>query len=142
MILAFGLYRLLTGLGIREWLSALLTILFVISPTAILYENWLFYMYPALVLLVLGALFVHRFAVTHQTRDGFWCFALLAALCLLMSLLHLIWLLLFAAGLFIGVRRCRRSLLPAAGIPLLEPLLVVVIGRATEGILRARRLRH
>jgi hypothetical protein len=125
LFLSCGIYWLMLGLGVRRWLAAGLTILFVLSPTSILYENWLHYTYPLMALLVLAALLLRRYSSDGRVLTGSAFFATLAAVCLTMSFFHLVWLVLVLLGLVILMAAARldvrRALLAA-----LVPLLVVV----------------
>ena len=49
--LAVTLYLLMAWMGVERLLAAALTLLFVVGPATVLYENWLFYTYPVTVLL-------------------------------------------------------------------------------------------
>jgi hypothetical protein len=123
LTLAVALFRLMCRLGVADWLAATVTILFSISPTGILYENWLHYPYPIMALLVLAALFLHRFLSDGRTRDGVAFFSCLAAVSLIMSYFHLVWLVAIAVGLLLVCRKERRRILRSACVPLLVVVL-------------------
>jgi hypothetical protein len=99
-VLAVALFRLMARLGIRQWLSATLTIVFMLSPTAILYENWLFYTYPLIIILVLAALFLHRFVSSGRTKDLAVFSSLLAIACLTISFFHILWMVVILLGVW------------------------------------------
>jgi hypothetical protein len=121
--LLFGvmLYTLMVRLGVRVWLAALVTILFVDSPITMLYENWLFYTFPLAVMLCGSALFLHRWLVTRRFADAVTFFSLLAVLVLWRNLFHPLWMLAVVAALVAAERAHRRQLALAA----LGPVLVV-----------------
>jgi hypothetical protein len=96
LILALSLYLLMNRLGVSDRLSAGLTILFITSPSCILYEKWLFYTYPTTTLLSVSALFLHRFLKKTDFTNGICFFSLLSAIVLIRSLFHIFWFTLFA----------------------------------------------
>src|SRR5688500_15515306 len=61
LIAAFGLFLLLTSLRVPARAGVALTCLFTVLPATILYENWLFYEYLTMTLLVWMAVALHRF---------------------------------------------------------------------------------
>ena len=121
--LAFGvsLYALMTRLGVRAWLAACVTIAFVASPIAMLYENWLFYTFPLAVMLCASALFLQRWLEARRFGDAVAFFTLLCVLVLWRNLFHPIWMLVAVAALLVVERAHRRTLALAA----LGPVLVV-----------------
>jgi hypothetical protein len=117
--LAYAIHELLLRLGCERRLALGLTLLFVVSPTAVLYENWLFYPYPTCLLLCLGSLLLHRYVARGTPLPGLGFFFVAAAVTLIRSTFHLFWLLALA-GLVLVARRdlWRRTLLIAA-VPLM-----------------------
>jgi hypothetical protein len=120
--LAFSLilYRLGVRLGLNRWVSALLAIWFMVSPATVMYEHLYFYTYPVAFLLVLSALALNNFLATENFWWGLGFFSLVAGLCLIWALFHLLWMLAVVAlvGVFYG--DWRRLILIS-----LLPLLVV-----------------
>jgi len=121
--LAFGviLYGLMLRLGVRVWLAAIATILFVDGPIATLYENWLFYTFPLAVMLCASALFLHRWLSARRLADAVVFFSLLAALVLVRNVFHPLWMLAVVAALLAVERAYRQKVALAA----LGPLLIV-----------------
>jgi hypothetical protein len=115
------LYALLLRLGVRVWLAALATILFVDGPITMLYENWLFYTFPSAVMLCASALFLHRWLSARHLADAVVFFSLLAALVLVCNLFHPLWMLAVVATL-LAVERAHRQKIALAA---LGPVLVV-----------------
>lgn len=62
-MLAVAIYLLLERLGVPRWWSVALALFMSMTPATLLYENFLFYDYPVMVLLVLAALSLHWLAV-------------------------------------------------------------------------------
>lgn len=114
-----ALYLTQKRLGVPPALASLLTVLYLISPASILYENWFHYTYPVAMLLLGAAFFLIRFLQEGRWRDGFAFFGLLAAVGLIRSTYHLVWLLGVAAMLALFAGRLRRRALLAALLPLL-----------------------
>ncbi len=118
LVLGISLYLLMIRLGVSRWLGAVLSILFLISPSCILYENWLFYTCPVTVLLCVSALFFHRFLSTRSVANGIVFFTLLAAVVLTRSIFHLFWFLLFGVILVLSQPRHWKKVVVAGCVPL------------------------
>ena len=123
LVFTATLFLLLKELGVPDTPNVLLTAVYVASPACALYENWLFYTYPLTVLLLLAALFWHRFARKGRFLDALSLFVCAALLALTWSLFHLTWLLGLVLALVLFRRRDWRKVLAAAALP----VLVVVI---------------
>ncbi len=129
LIAAFGLFLLLTSLRIPARASVVLTCLFTVLPATILYENWLFYEYLTMTLLVWMAVALHRFVARASTAAGVAFFALAAAAIFARSIFQIVWLVPIVAGLVAVVsprlvRRCAAV-----------PLLLVALLYAKNGLL-------
>lgn len=122
---AIAMLALLARLGVGPRGRWGLTLVFVLSPAAVLYENQLFYPLPIAALLVLAARALQRFGTNDRAGDAVAFFSLLALVCLTASLFHLGWLILLAALLLptIGAGRSRRIFALAA----LAPIVVVAL---------------
>jgi F0F1-type ATP synthase assembly protein I len=119
LALAVSLFALMRKFHVRDWISIPVTVLFIISPSAILYENWLFYTYPITVLLCVAALFLYRFTRGHRLSDGVFFFALLAIIVLTRSMFHLLWFVLFLIVLVYHDKLNRKRIITACLIPLI-----------------------
>lgn len=109
-------FVLLDRLDVNRTLALLVTVVCTISPVTVLYENWLFYEYPIIVLFCVAALFLHRYATNCSRSDGLVFFACLAFLGLFRVIYHWVWFLAIAALLCYSMPRWRRrTLLCAAG---------------------------
>ena len=121
LLLAISIFATMTRLGVSGKQSFLWTLLFIVSPACILYENHLSYEYPVAMLLCLSALFLHQFLSHVRLRDGFIFFALLAFIVLIRSLFHFIWFVVFVLCiLYIHRQRWRKI-----AVILCVPLLIV-----------------
>ncbi|MBA4368832.1 MAG: hypothetical protein C0403_14490 [Desulfobacterium sp.] len=116
------MYLLLVRVRVAPPFAAVVAIIFTISPTTLLYENWLFYTYPVASLLSVSALFLYRFLSEKRLCDAVVFFFLAASIVLTRGIFHIAWLLLlvFALLVFSWPER-RRILFGAAG-----PIVLVV----------------
>ena len=96
-----------------------LTLLFIISPSAILYEIWLFYTLPITVLLGVATVFLYRFAKRHHPADGAIFFSVLAVIVLTRSMFHLLWFVLFLLVLLHYDRLNRKRIVTVCLVPLI-----------------------
>lgn len=130
LVLAAALHRLMVRLGVGERLAAGVTIAFVVSPSAILYENWLLYTHPLAALLVLAAWAFHRLVTRPTTARSLAFFGLLVVIAGIRPLYHPVWIA-AAAGLlllpFWHQARARRAILVGAVLPLV--LLVALFSK-------------
>lgn len=120
LALGIALYWLGLRLGLRRWVSALLTAWFMVSPATVLYENLYFYTYLVTFILVLSALTLSKFIETDNAWWGFGFFSLLASLCLTWAIFHLLWMLAVIALVAVFYQDRRRLVLIS-----LLPVLVV-----------------
>jgi hypothetical protein len=119
LILSVSIFSIMTRLGISGKLSTILTILFIISPACILYENWLFYTYPTTTFLCLSALLLHRFLSSTTIRDGVLFFGSLALVALTRSLFHILWFIWFGSILLFYQSYNWKKVVLAGCVPLL-----------------------
>jgi hypothetical protein len=125
LVQAVGVYLLLCALGFRRWTSAIVAAALSVTPAALIYENWLFYEYPTVTLLVLSALALHRFLVRGTILWGACFFGLLATVMYLRSFFQVAWLLLVIALLLLTrPDRRRATLLTGAGAAAVVLLLI------------------
>ena len=126
IVLAFALYGTLRVLRVSEFIALPATLLFVISPAAVLYENWLTYTYPTAVLLCLAASCLALYTRQGQARYGAAFFGLVAAIILTRSVYHIVWFVAVVALLLICRRQAWRTTLRAAAIPFVLVLALFV----------------
>ncbi|MCA9404182.1 MAG: hypothetical protein KC897_10395 [Candidatus Omnitrophica bacterium] len=116
-LLAVGFYRLLRCFDIpRGWATALVCH-FMINPAVILLENWLFYTYFILAMLVWLAVFLHRFLRGRRTRDLVAVMWMMGVLVGTKSTFHILWFALIWAGAFVILRKEWKRLLVAGIVP-------------------------
>ena len=117
LLLSSSMFLIMNRLGVSEKLSFVLTVLFMISPSAILYENGLFYTYPLACLLCLAAIFVHRISVRSTFPDALIFFTLLAMIVLIRSVFNIVWLTFFLVALLISKRSSWKKIVLGFVIP-------------------------
>jgi hypothetical protein len=118
LVICFSLFAISRRLGTPNGLSVALALLFMVSPPSILYENWLFYTYPLVMLLCLAVVALQRFLRLRSYASCLAFFAVLAAIVLLRSGFHLGWFLLISIILVACLKNCRRQVLICCLIPL------------------------
>lgn len=117
LMLAICLFALLDRLHVSRPFAFLITVVCVISPVTVLYENWLFYPYPLAVLFCISALFLHRYASSGHRIDGIVFFTSLACIALLRVIYHLVWFWAILALMIYVLPRYRRRTVLCAAIP-------------------------
>src|SRR5258706_2520101 len=120
LILAVSIYFLGLCLRFPSWFSTLLSVWFMVSPSTILYEHWLFYTYLLTVILSLVGVLLYQFISSGKSQLGLIFFSLLACVTLTWSLFHIVWLFGIAALLLIFGRDRTKILLTS-----LLPLILV-----------------
>jgi len=98
VLLSILLYRLQRELSVYPTVAMLTTAWFMISPGVDLFENLLIYEYPLLVMLMLAAWALLRFARTGRIAYAGTFFTLIVLLAYTRSLFHLFWAVPVAAG--------------------------------------------
>jgi hypothetical protein len=115
------LYLLARQLGLSNRVAAAVSILFAVAPATMLYENWLFYEYPAMCLLLLASVLLHRFAATGSRGSGTAFFLVAAVLIYLRSIFQLVWLIPILLAL-VRVRGARTVAICAAA-----PMVLILL---------------
>ncbi|MGO9122474.1 MAG: hypothetical protein ACLQPD_33275 [Desulfomonilaceae bacterium] len=119
LIMAVSLVVIMNRLGLSRGLSTTLAIIFVASPTTILYENWLLYTYPIASILCLSAVFLHKWLSDRKSIYGAIFFICLACLVLTWSLFQALWIIAACVTLYLYGRIRLKSLIAAVAIPLI-----------------------
>lgn len=122
-LLTYSLYALTAGLGVNRIFAFGATLVFIVGPTTVLYENWFHYAYPVAVLLCASGLFLLLFFRTRQRRYAVAFFVVLALVLLTRSSYHLVFLIAIAVLVaWASPLRARQVLLIAA-----LPVLIVTL---------------
>lgn len=119
LLLAWCVYLLTARLSGSRLAGVIASAVLVFSPSFVLYENWFMYSFPAAVLLTLAAAVLYRYVRSGTTRWAVAFFGVLAALLLLRSLFHLVWLVAVALLLIAAQWHRRKQILVAAAVPIL-----------------------
>jgi hypothetical protein len=118
IVLTVCLFRLLVLLRIPKTLALILTAVFILSPAVLMYERWLFYEYPAMVLFCALSYFFCRFVARGNPWDALVAFVIASALSLTLNTFHFVWMVaLVAATCILGWRSWKKVLL-AGALPL------------------------
>jgi 4-amino-4-deoxy-L-arabinose transferase-like glycosyltransferase len=129
------LYALMADLRIGPRLAAAATLLFMILPPVILYENWLFYTYFETLFFLLAVWSFHRFIVQPRAAWGLTLFASAAALALLNARM-MFYVFVIALLLWWAWRRAPRDLRRARLVALCAtPFLLVLLVMAKNVVL-------
>ncbi|MDF1562819.1 MAG: glycosyltransferase family 39 protein [Deltaproteobacteria bacterium] len=107
-------YAILTRLGFGRKIAFLAATLFILTPTAVLYESWLFYTWPIAVLLALAAYLLLLHEETLEVRYAVGFLVVIALLCLTRSMFHVVFLVACAAGVLLVRSPGRRRILAFA----------------------------
>lgn len=134
LILSLAMYLVLVRVGLGRWSSAIVAALLSATPAFLLYENWLFYEYPVVALLVLSAFALSEFLRRGTFLSASAFFVLLAWIIYVRSIFQIAWLLL-VLGLLLAVRSdLRRTVLLASALPVLVVLLLIVKNALVFGV--------
>ncbi len=125
LITALVLYKLQRIFKIPRFYAHILTGFFIISPPVILYENWLFYTYPVMTLLIVSAYFYYQYLVNGKTKHLFPAMIIWTSIVLIRTAFHPLWLV--ACILFTVIFRIRdvKRILICASLPALIILLLM-----------------
>lgn len=104
-LLFWFLYDLMLKFNINYKIAFFVTAFFMISPAAILYENWLFYTYPVTMFLVFSAYCLFNSIQKKNGRYMALFFITLAAIVLIRSMFHIAWFIFITAGLAFALRK-------------------------------------
>ncbi|HVN32783.1 MAG TPA: hypothetical protein VMT45_12440 [Thermoanaerobaculaceae bacterium] len=121
LTLVLSMFFLMRELAVPRAVSAAVALAFAVSPSAVLYENWLFYTYPTAALLCVAALCLTIWARRHLAVAAVACGGALCCLALTTAFFHLIWLLAALGVIRLGGRLGWRR----AALVVVAPIVVV-----------------
>ena len=124
LAVCFLLLWLFLALGVTCNIATALTILFVISPGCVLFENILAYEYIVLLLLLLAAICCSRLYRSASRARALGFFACLFCLMMIRNQFHLIYYLAIAAAMTWTLASARRTVLESAAVVLI-PILAL-----------------
>jgi len=99
LLMAWVLYLTMVSFGVRHAIAAGITIVAMCEPTTVLYEHWLFYTYPVMLLIVLAVWLLRRATTTQKFSAYFGFFSCLALIVLTRSTYHVALFLIMAVVL-------------------------------------------
>jgi hypothetical protein len=117
-VLVMTVYMVLRYMTVPRMLSLGASLFFILSPPAILYENWLFYTYPVTMLLVISALLLNRYIQQERTSTLLLFFAALTSIVLTRTLFHSLWLAAIVLWLLAVHKERTRQILACSLLPL------------------------
>ncbi|MEO5929626.1 MAG: hypothetical protein ABIR47_06815, partial [Candidatus Kapaibacterium sp.] len=127
------LHELMVGMGVSRWIALLLTVVFVISPAMILYENYFFYDHFLLVGATVAAWLLYRYLSAKKIYLLVLFFSVISAIVLTRSLFHIAWMASVIIMLLVLCRDDWRRILLAAIIPFMLALSVYVKNQVVFG---------
>lgn len=125
-VAAIALEQLLERLAFRRLTAIVLASLISCAPWWLVYENWLYYEYPVMCMLVAAAFALAEFERTRSTAWGAVFFGLIALVIFTRASFQAVWLVVVLALLLAVPGRARRRLLVAAAVPVLLVALLYV----------------
>jgi hypothetical protein len=118
LVLVLSAYLTMVALRVPAWLTMAVSLLIVLDPSNVLFENWLFYAYPTTAALSVGALCCIRYLQCRRNVWGIGLFGALSAVVLLDSTFQIVWILLVGAIVLVASKRQWRSVAAVAIVPL------------------------
>ena len=129
--IALCCFYLCLELHLPRGVASLVTVLVVLDPASVLYQNWFFYTYPTAFAVTFAALCGARYLRGRHRAWGAGFFGSLATVVLLNSTFQWPWLVLAAVPLVVVLRRRWRDVLVVA----LVPVLCVTFWYAKDAVL-------
>lgn len=119
LLSALMMFDIMNRLGVYKTISFLLTLIYMCSPTIILYENWLFYSYlePFLLLIIIWGAACY-FKNGKQNKHLWVIFIGTCAICLTRSLFHIGFFVILIGLIFIFSNK-RKQVLAVSVVPFL-----------------------
>ena len=119
MVLYGTVFAIMRRLGVSRATALILSTWFMVSPSFVLYEHWLFYTLPVATLLALSALLFYEVLDKQRAWQALCFFGLLFALCAMRTTFHLLYYASALGALLILCRSKRKMIVGTALVPLL-----------------------
>jgi hypothetical protein len=119
LTLYLALFRLQVKLGVSKGVAWAASTLFVVSPSFVLYEHWLFYAFPLAALLTLSALLFYDVLARRRTWAMFAFFGCIFLICGVRHIFHLAYYVVVAGALAAACVGARKKVLLVAAAPFL-----------------------
>jgi hypothetical protein len=134
LALALLLYALLVRTTARRKLALVLACIVAVSPSVLLYENWLFYEYPVTVLLLASLLALDGFVHRRSFAWGFAFFTLIAMVIYTRSTFQVVWALMAVLLLLWAMPGARKLVLLTCLVPMTAIVLLYVKNEVVFGV--------
>lgn len=130
LLTAVLLYKMMIELSIRKWLCFGFTILYIITPATLLYENLFFYTHIVIFFFITAAFLLCKFLQSKKTIYIKLHFIFLLLISLTTSFFHLIWFLFIAVFVFWILKFNRKEIALALIIP-----VIILLGLYTKNLI-------
>jgi hypothetical protein len=111
------LYKLMLIIGVNKAISVILTSLYMISPSTILYENLFFYTHIIVFLLLISAYSLINFIISRKPAQLILHFSFLSLCSLITGFFHIVWLIGLIFLPYNSLKNERPAILKSAFIP-------------------------
>jgi hypothetical protein len=118
LVLCLTLYAVQRRIGISRVVALVVSILFMASPSVVLYENYLFYTFPLAVLLTVSGLLLFKALGSSRVRWAWLYLLSLFLLCATGSMFHMLFYLM-GAGFLVLWSSNRKRVIPAVVVAFL-----------------------
>jgi hypothetical protein len=125
-VIYYCIYKVSINLGVSRLFAIVFSTLFIISPDAVLYENWLFYTYPVTSLLILSALLLFKYSSSGNRLSGFLFFVTIALVCITRSSFHLIFYILTVITIIALDKNRRKTTALLSAAPFMAVLVLYI----------------
>lgn len=119
LVLVLSAFQAMVDLAVPRWASFSISLLIIIDPSFILYENWLSYAYLTASALTFSVLCSIRYLRTKRWGWGLGFFSAIAFVALLDSTYQWAWVLVVASAVGLAAREPRRKVAIVAMCPLI-----------------------
>jgi len=117
LTLYLSLFWLQLKLGVSRGVAFAVSTAFLLSPSFVLYEHWLFYTFPVAALLTLSAFLFYETVTSKRAWAAVAFFATLFLVCGIRHVFHLAYYVVVAAALDVLCAGARKKVLLAAALP-------------------------
>ena len=100
LVISISLYCLMADLAVSTFISTTLTLLFILSPASILFEEFLYNTYPAMTVLCIAAVCLQRFLRSGSRVAGIGFLISLDVVVLIHSTFQIVWMIVPLAAIY------------------------------------------
>lgn len=124
------MFKILKTYGFKPYMAFILATIFIISPEAILYENWLFYTWPVAFLLVSATYCLQQYQNTLNFKYALIFLILITIIALTRSSFHLVYIFIPITILFLISKGKRKKIIVYSLIP-----IILIMGLYTKNLI-------